>query len=659
MNEYDYLVDKLVPLIFDRLMAASTAAGEIEPVTSLDNIKALAAYRRIGGTEKTVEVPLSILTRPIDDIVELCKEAADSVVDAIARTDAATANAVTATGAANIAAKAANDAAAMILTLKEDTLAAAQEARSGAKEARDETAASRVATAETITATGKATEATSKADAAEAKRATAETGRVNAEKARAVEEDKRVTAETGRIDVEKTRVTAETERINVEKIRVTAESKRVTAETARVNAENKRATDTATRLADADAAIERMTELSDHPTYIGEDYYVYRWNEATKSYQKTDIYTKGEGLDYTTMTDEEKEGIKGMSAYELAVAGGFVGTVAQWLVSIEGKTGAAGRDFEVPTLNVFPGEGTLGYPSGGSLVLFKIGQLARVWDPEKGDAGGYVFWQLFDIKDNKAVWQLYGNKGSAYVSNLGHDWKVTIDNSTGKVEVQYLNANDIPEDKRSRYAIIPRILQKDGRGRGDGRFRRVKKDWHTCAASMTNEGVPIPGILGKVVFLDLSDRNGISESDMLGRQANQSDCKIHTIGAGSDTSDTGVSGVWVGCNRQWFTPPGLSRCFHSAERSFGITNVRRLSNLKEKISYAVSGVLFPFKPVLQIMFVLAEYKGKSDTPTEPQIGSAFRTISEGPKIGCECTLVPTGRRLKMSGINSILFFNAK
>ncbi len=37
----------------ERLVAGSTAAGEIERVQNLDNIKALAAYRREGGTEKT------------------------------------------------------------------------------------------------------------------------------------------------------------------------------------------------------------------------------------------------------------------------------------------------------------------------------------------------------------------------------------------------------------------------------------------------------------------------------------------------------------------------------------------------------------------------------------------------------------------------------
>lgn len=38
----------------------------------------------------------------------------------------------------------------------------------------------------------------------------------------------------------------------------------------------------------------RANEIADHPTKIGEDNYVYKYNEQTKEYEKTDIYVKGE-----------------------------------------------------------------------------------------------------------------------------------------------------------------------------------------------------------------------------------------------------------------------------------------------------------------------------------------------------------------------------
>ncbi|MDR2883442.1 MAG: hypothetical protein LBU98_06675 [Alistipes sp.] len=445
-REFDALVAQLGPLVLEWLVANSTAAGEIEAVRSLDNVKALAAYRRVGGTEKTVEVPLNLLTRPIDDIVAICERAAASVVDGLAGVDAAVGGAIEAAGAANLAAKAANEAVATILALKEDTLAATAEARAGAKEARDEAALARTATEESKAATGKADEATAKANDAEALRARAETGRVDAEKARVTaensrtaEEKKRATAETGRVDAEKERVKAESARATAEQERAAEEGRRAEAETARDNAEKKRAADTAERLEDADVATAEAREVAEHPTKIGPDHYVYVWNRATHVYDKTDIYTKGEGLDYNTMTEQEKARIKGKSAYEVAVEEGFEGTVEEWLASLEGKRGekgstgdrglqgergekgetgevgaqgdpgAAGRDFEVPTLAVAPGENTLTYTVVGSPAPFHIGQLARVWDAEKGEAGEYVFWQLFDLAGGKALWKLAGS----------------------------------------------------------------------------------------------------------------------------------------------------------------------------------------------------------------------------------------------------------
>lgn len=45
-----------------------------------------------------------------------------------------------------------------------------------------------------------------------------------------------------------------------------------------------------------DTATESAQDTADHPTYIGEDNYVYKWNKEAKSYNKTDIYVRGEGF---------------------------------------------------------------------------------------------------------------------------------------------------------------------------------------------------------------------------------------------------------------------------------------------------------------------------------------------------------------------------
>lgn len=46
----------------------------------------------------------------------------------------------------------------------------------------------------------------------------------------------------------------------------------------------------------ANDAAANANDTADHPNYVGEDYYVYRWNKATKSYDKTNIMLKGEGF---------------------------------------------------------------------------------------------------------------------------------------------------------------------------------------------------------------------------------------------------------------------------------------------------------------------------------------------------------------------------
>lgn len=46
-------------------------------------------------------------------------------------------------------------------------------------------------------------------------------------------------------------------------------------------------------------ATSAANETAEHPTYIGHDHYVYRWNSQTKAYDKTDIYCKGDAFSIT------------------------------------------------------------------------------------------------------------------------------------------------------------------------------------------------------------------------------------------------------------------------------------------------------------------------------------------------------------------------
>lgn len=46
----------------------------------------------------------------------------------------------------------------------------------------------------------------------------------------------------------------------------------------------------------ADTAAANANDTAEHPTYIGQDHYVYKWNKTALAYDKTDIYTKGDAF---------------------------------------------------------------------------------------------------------------------------------------------------------------------------------------------------------------------------------------------------------------------------------------------------------------------------------------------------------------------------
>lgn len=112
-----------------------------------------------------------------------------------------------------------------------------------------------------------------------------ESGRQANESTRISNEEKRVTEETTRKANETKRISSESERVNNEKARKDAEILREQAKTACVNATE-----------NANKAAATANDTANHPTYIGEDYYVYQWDKGTSSYTKTSIFTRGKNF---------------------------------------------------------------------------------------------------------------------------------------------------------------------------------------------------------------------------------------------------------------------------------------------------------------------------------------------------------------------------
>lgn len=141
-----------------------------------------------------------------------------------------------------------------------------------------------------------ALEASKKANEEEARRAAAESGRVEAENARVTEFGKIKTDSekaTGDANAAANRVDESIHNAEV----ATGEAQVATAgaNQAAIGA-NQAASNADEKAILADAATANANDTANHPTYIGTDHYVYKWNKTTQAYDKTDIYCKGDAF---------------------------------------------------------------------------------------------------------------------------------------------------------------------------------------------------------------------------------------------------------------------------------------------------------------------------------------------------------------------------
>lgn len=140
-------------------------------------------------------------------------------------------------------------------------------------------------------------------ESSEKERESAETARALEEYIREENEGQRILSENVRSESEAERKSAESAResgertrISQESARVSAENARVAAESSRVSAESGRVEEFARLKAESEAATASAQDTADHPTYIGEDNYVYEWDKTAKTYNKTSVYVRGEAF---------------------------------------------------------------------------------------------------------------------------------------------------------------------------------------------------------------------------------------------------------------------------------------------------------------------------------------------------------------------------
>lgn len=235
-EELDYIAAQLLPVVLEKLGVEAQGVSEVEVVSDLTGVFSLPAYKKVGGVEKVVEAPVSLL----QDI------ALDSVNEA-------TENAKAATGEALRAAKETKEATSDYTAVRGQVIAAGDRADAAADSVND--------------AKDKAKEAAAAANQAAAG--------ANAAKDKATE-----AADTANAVKEATLLA------KAETLEATRKANEATVEATAA---------TATARAQAD----RAKELADHPTMMGENGNWWKWDATLKKYVDTGVLAKG-GVLYPT-----------------------------------------------------------------------------------------------------------------------------------------------------------------------------------------------------------------------------------------------------------------------------------------------------------------------------------------------------------------------
>ena len=130
--EWDAFLAEAMPRFLAYLQEKATNVGEISTATSLDGITALPARYSLGGVEKTVLAPLTLLTAGVDEAITNANTAATNANAAAANADTSAEGADAAASTATAAARSVDDAKAKALNAATNATAATTSANTAA-----------------------------------------------------------------------------------------------------------------------------------------------------------------------------------------------------------------------------------------------------------------------------------------------------------------------------------------------------------------------------------------------------------------------------------------------------------------------------------------------------------------------------------------------
>ena len=293
----DYIVAQVTPQVLEQLRLQSQGVSEVEVATDLTGIDSLPALKRVGGVEKVVLAPLSLIGAPVDDAVAECEAVAREGRAVITEVRAELGNLVelkeqVTTVLENVESSTANlegvvERAEEAIT---DAVAAAAVCEEATEESRLQTERSRVQVEEFLQ------EARADIDSHISQSA--------------IQINEFIQGAQSQIEGYISTAEGEFETLsdNLEG-KVLQHIEESSQQISGFITDAQDAVDAS--LTEIGAATEDAREVASHPTYIGDDFYVYEWDPVNKAYNKTDRFVKGDPFTikkvYTSVQDMEAD----------------------------------------------------------------------------------------------------------------------------------------------------------------------------------------------------------------------------------------------------------------------------------------------------------------------------------------------------------------
>lgn len=270
----------------------------------------------------------------------------------------------------------------------------------------------------------------------------------------------------------------------------------------------------------AEDAAANLSDIANHPTYIGEDFYVYKWNNATKTYEKTDIYVKGEAFKVDVVWASEEEMKADINVYDEGTYGMIsTGDVEQiengriyvykngaweFFVDMSGKRGETGKtaQFRIGTVEkgdeasvslVENGEDENGNP------IYMINLVLPKGDKgDQGIQGGALTWdEMTDTEKDEVISDISESIGSdikGALANVEAATKDAIEATEGLNEVVEEQNTKLSElgskvDEISK-SISPTITNLQIDGLLDS-VDKIKSTYHNPILSLYDGGVKV------------------------------------------------------------------------------------------------------------------------------------------------------------------------